>query len=215
MGTGSGRTLTQGCRLAACVLVLGACLAAPAAAQAPPGPERVNNILDRTADILWEMSDFYFHKGDHLQTIRLGHLVEQIQPQNDQPYSDIAWLEWSAGDSEDAVADLKRGVAANPDEYDLYADMGECYYLWLKRADEAMPYYIQATSYYDTAQWRVFSVMAHCAEKLGDYSRAALTWRIALLKAGDNEQEIGPSQNNLRRVMTELAQVEGKQETGG
>lgn len=171
--------------------------------------QRVDRILDNTSNLLWSFTDHYFHGGNYPQAIRLDHVLVKMDPHFEEAYSNGAWLEWSSGHTDAAVADLKLGVKNNPDRYDLYADMGDCYWYWLKEPIEAIPYYIRATSFYQDAPWTTFSALAHATEKVGDYSRAAVAWRTARLKANGDPQELGPIEANLRRVMAKMAAQEG------
>ncbi|MDQ2730809.1 MAG: tetratricopeptide repeat protein, partial [Armatimonadota bacterium] len=171
--------------------------------------QRVDRILDNTSGLLWTFTDHYFHGGDYPQAVRIDHLLIKMDPHFEDAYSVGAWLEWSDGLTDAAVADLKLGVKNNPDRYDLYAEMGDCYWYWLKKPEAAIPYYIHATSFYQEAPWTTFSALAHAAEKVGDYSRAAVAWRTARLKADGDPQELGPIEANLRRVMGKIAVQEG------
>lgn len=171
---------------------------------AGPSPARVTQILAQTSDIIWKFSDHYFHGGDYPQAIRLHHLLERMDPHSEEPYALAAWLEWSSGDTPAAMADLRRGIQQNPERYYLYSEMGNCYGSWLKQPANAMPYYIRATSFYGETPVVVFHSLAHTAEQVGDYSRAAITWRMSLIKSQGEPVESSVEQRNLRRVLSKI-----------
>ena len=132
---------------------------------------RVDSILDNTANILWTFTDDYFHSGDYAQSIRIDHLLFRLSPHMEQAYSIAAWLEWSSGDTPGAIRDLKKGIRANPNDYYMYSETGNCYWMWLKKPIEAIPYYIRATSFYMDAPWTDFTALAHAAEAAADQCR--------------------------------------------
>jgi tetratricopeptide (TPR) repeat protein len=170
---------------------------------------RAEAIVQNTADILWDFSGDYFHRGWHPQTIRLCHVVEQLDPHFVEAYSNAGWLEWSLGDSAAAIRDVKEGVARNPNNASAYGYAGDCFHLWLKRPDDAIPYYIRAEDFFADAPWYVDGSLAHAAEKAGDYDRAAVAWRTARLKTLDMPVERDTVDANLKRVMVRIEAVSG------
>jgi tetratricopeptide (TPR) repeat protein len=183
-------------------------IAVPVDSMKSPSPQRVNRILNDTAGILWEFTDDYFHNGDYAQAIQLDRVINRLDPHLEEAYSVAAWLGWSSGHTSAAIAQLELGIRNNPNDYLLYSDTGDFYWLWLKQPAKALPYYIRATSFYAECPWSVFGSLAHAAEKEGDYGRAAIAWKTARLKAA-TQQELTPIESNLTRVLAQIDAIRG------
>ena len=194
-------TLVAGASLLALALMPAVASPAVSTASDVPSPERVDQILRDSGEILWTFTDTYFHGGDYAQVIRLDHLQAELSPQNLDAFSTGAWLAWSSGDPELAIRDLKQEIAKNPDTYQSYSDLGDCYWIWLKQPDKAMPYYIRASSFFPDPPWNVYGSLAHVAENLGELDRAEVAWRMAKLKLAPGDASIAVVDHNLGRVL--------------
>ncbi|HEX8833811.1 MAG TPA: tetratricopeptide repeat protein, partial [Abditibacteriaceae bacterium] len=62
----------------------------------------------------WRKSDEAFHAGDYPRAIGLHKAIVALDPADVESYGVAAWLMWSMGSGDEAVAHIKRGLAANP-----------------------------------------------------------------------------------------------------
>ncbi len=146
------------------------------------------------ADSLVLTSDYWWHLGEY---DRVCHLLEAalfFSPQRVELYGDIAWLQWSLGRDDQAIAVLKRGVVANPGDWGAEFNLG-FHYFNTRRYQEALPY-LQAAAEH-TPTWPVpIHIYAHALEALGRIQEALHAWDLALRRfPGDT-----PAQRNRERL---------------
>ena len=161
-------------------------------------PSTTNAILAQTMRDLYVQTDAHFEKGEYNHTINLNRIVAQGDPHNMDTYADSAWLLWSTDRPTEAVTFLKQGIAANPNTYYLYDEMGELYWLDLKEPVKAIPYYQKAVQF--DCPFFTWNSLAHCYEKTGQMENAVATWKKASRYASNVVAQI-----NLKRVEKSMA----------
>jgi tetratricopeptide (TPR) repeat protein len=80
-----------------------------------------------------------------------------------------------AGDTERAVELIRRGIAANPDEWRLNTDLGFLYYWRLKDYPDAAAAYLQASQNPDTPSW-VKVMAARISAQGGSIENSRAIW---------------------------------------
>lgn len=147
---------------------------------------------------LWTEADKHFDKGEWNHTINLCKVVVQGDPHNEEAYADMAYLYWSTDRSDQGVAILKQGLAANPHDYYMYDELGQHYLLEAKKPALALPYYKQAVRY--KCPPFTWHGLAHCYEQTGDLADAAAAWKTASQFPGDRVALV-----NLKRLQAKMA----------
>ena len=98
---------------------------------------RVAEVRDAITDILWFGIDGYWHEGQWEDCLRLNQEIIALDPHFVEAYTSAAWVLWSSDRDKEAVAMYQQGIAANPDSFDLYFEMG-FYYRNRKQLDKAV-----------------------------------------------------------------------------
>lgn len=83
--------------------------------------------------------------------------------------------EWGADRPDLAVALVRRGIAANPDEWHLYADLGFLYYWWLRDYPNAAAAYLEGSKNPQAPPW-LKMMAARVAEKGGSLETSRMIW---------------------------------------
>lgn len=148
-------------------------------------------------DYFLRRSDEAFHAGDYERAIACHRAIIALEPDAVDSYGVAAWLLWSLGKDADATALLDRGVATNPNDWEMMDEAGQHFDLrkmtarsaaLYKRALELIPK--------DEPNQMLRRRYAHAAEKSGDLAASVATWRAL---AQDFPTE-AVNQNNLARV---------------
>jgi tetratricopeptide (TPR) repeat protein len=177
----------------------------PASKSAPPksasGASKKKTpaqLREEKLDSLWKQSDKAFHDGDYPRAISFHRQIVAIDPTDVEAYSNAAWLLWSLGKGNDALAFLQRGIKANPKNADMWEALGNHYGSFLKRHREAQLAYTRAVQYSPrSANTQMLRRrLAHAAEGAGDLQTSLSTWR-ALVR---DYPGIAVNRNNLARV---------------
>jgi tetratricopeptide (TPR) repeat protein len=148
-------------------------------------------------EYLWRQSDRAFHDGEYDRAIGLHRAIVALDPTDVESYGVAAWLLWSSDKKDEAIAHIKRGIAANPTDSEMWAEAGQHYNVQ-KHYAEARDAYAKAVEYApagsDTVLLRRF--LGHAAEKSGDIKLSLDTWR-GLVRDYPND---AVNKNNLARV---------------
>lgn len=181
-------------------------------AQTPARPvsqeDLADAVLDDTIDRLVEAGDAHFHDGEYNHAIHMNYIIVQGDPKDVEAYSNSAWLLWSTQRTKEALAILKAGLAANPDTFDMYNELGLCYSQYLHDPASAIPYYEKAVKLlpaYNTKHggdpyFAPWNSLAHCYEKTNQWEKAVKTWETACNFLNDVA-----APQNLARARRELA----------
>lgn len=186
----------------------------------PEGQQQIADaILTDAVDQLWVQADAHFHKGEYNHYINLSRVIVQGEPRNVEAFSNAAYLLWSTGQNEAAIAFLKQGLASNSDSYYMYDELGSFYYYHLKDYPSASVYYEKAIKY--DCPFFTWSGLAHSYEKLNQWEKAVKAWEqgcnyfTAGVAGGTGKPNSAPARSdrsindtmkhNLARAKAELA----------
>lgn len=139
------------------------------------------------AGLLWVRSDTFFHEGNYDAILPCIRLITWLDPNWLDPYATGAWhLMYNFTDTDQrsdrrylpaGVALLKEGIANNPNQYDMYKELGWNNYDKIKDFDASAAAYadgIKNDPKFDVTQ--VEHALAHCYEKTGQVDKAIATW---------------------------------------
>lgn len=156
---------------------------------------------------LWERSDKAFHDGDYERAIKAHKAIVSIDPHDVESFSVAAWLLWSMGKKDEALAHIDRGLKANANDWEMWDEAGQHYQLQAGR-DLQSPLLVKAKEAFARAV-QVFPAvgdkhdgqmlrrrLAHAAEKSGDLELSLATWQKLVQ---DYPDEV-VNKNNLARV---------------
>ena len=168
----------------------------------PDGQQQIADaILTDSLDQLWSQSDDHYDRGEYNHNINLCRVIVQGNPRHVEAFADAAYLLWSTGQNDAAVAFLKQGLQANPDNYYMYDELGSFFYLRLKDYSNAITYYEQAIKF--DSPFFTWSGLAHCYEKTDQWDKAVKTWEKANNFVSDRATT-STMRRNLARAKAEL-----------
>jgi tetratricopeptide (TPR) repeat protein len=149
-------------------------------------------------DYFWRKADIAFHAGDFERTIALHKAIVALDPSDVESYSVAAWLMWSLGRGDEAIAHIKRGIGANPNNWEMWDAAGEQYDLQkqFEIAKEAYTSAVRLLPAGDESSQLLRRRLAHAAEHAGDMKLAVSTWS-GLDKDFPNDPV---NKNNLTRL---------------
>lgn len=157
---------------------------------------------ESAVDALWRQADEAFHAGDYEKSIALHKKIVALDPHDSQSYGVAAWLTWSLGRGDEAIAHLRRGVAGDPKNWRMWDELGQNCSLQ-KRWRDSQDAYTHAVALIPAKEdsQMLRRRLAHAAEKAGDLKTSVAMWR-ALAKQFPTE---AVNRNNLARVEAALA----------
>ncbi len=141
-------------------------------------PQKSQGLFEIAADILFGLTDRYWHEGDHESCMRLMYAAVFLDPSFADAWTSLAWLTWSNGRTQEAESIYRAGLAANPNRYEVWFEFGFHYYR-LKKYDLAASYFARARSFRD-CPLRSARMHAHALEKAGDLPGALKVWQELL-----------------------------------
>ena len=158
-----------------CAVMLASAAADGRCAQQIPDKsfETLQDVFTLVRERLWDANDVFWHAGDYDRCIAMMRLVVKVDPYDTQAYGDGAWLMENQLREKDAEAFLLDGLKRNPDDYDIYFELGRFYYLRM-RYDEAVAYLETAASFENPVF--VGHQLAHALEKWGGTTDALSVW---------------------------------------
>jgi tetratricopeptide (TPR) repeat protein len=170
--------------LAVCGLTCVSCCAYETSAPPPESIDMLQDIFRKTADLLWEKSDEYFHDGKFEWSIAALRLVTEIDPTDVEAFSVGAWLMDSKGRPDDALSFLEKGLSINPMRWEMNSELGEFFYNKKRYSD--------STAYFETAvklpdcPLVVWHRLAHAYERSGRIEESIKTWEQLTVLEPDN-----------------------------
>jgi tetratricopeptide (TPR) repeat protein len=183
-------------------------------APAQPEHEHAGSAAnDKGTDFLWEQSDKAFHDGDYERAVACHKAIVAIDPHDVQSFGVAAWLMWSMGKKDEALAHIARGLKENPDDWDMWDEAGQHYELQagmrdpnpdlMRKAKDAFARAVELLPKdFDKNDAQMLRRrLAHAAEKSGDLDLALATWKKLV---EDYPTEV-VNKNNLARVEKALA----------
>jgi len=157
--------------IAFCAMLCPTSLAQP---EIPPGSlEKLQDMFGLLRDRLWEIDDYFWHRGEFERCIATLRLITAMDPHDAEAYSGGAWLMQNQLRDDEAEAYLIEGVRNNPDLYDLYWELGYFYYMH-ERFAEAIDNLEKAVGF-DVPAF-VWHLLAHAHEHAGDTGAALAIW---------------------------------------
>lgn len=138
------------------------------------------------ADLLWLNVENYWHSGQHYKLLPILESIVWLQPKHILVWSVGGWImsyncAAQAKDPKEkkywynqGVKFLKKGILYNPDNYDLYFELGWTYYYKGKDYANAVRYFQKAVKYPHPEY--VDDVLAHAYEKNGQINKAIQQW---------------------------------------
>lgn len=177
----------------------------------PEGQQQIADaIITDVLDELKDKADEHFDYGEFNHSINLFRIVVQGNPRDVESFSNAAYLLWSTGQNDVAISVLKAGLAANPNDYYMYDELGSFFFLRVKDYPQAVAYYEKAVKY--KCPFFTWTGLAHCYEKQKQWGKAVKAWEqasnyvtvdgVAPEQSRSNHSMI---QNNLARARAELA----------
>ncbi|HVF85628.1 MAG TPA: tetratricopeptide repeat protein [Abditibacteriaceae bacterium] len=87
------------------------------------------SLKEQKLDKLREESDAAYHKGDYPGAIAKFKAIVALDPTDYDSFGTGAWLLWSLGRGDEATAFMRRGVAANPRNWEMWEEAGNHFML--------------------------------------------------------------------------------------
>ncbi len=177
-------------------------VASPGAGQAQEeaafSPQEVMNGL--AVDALWSAADDFFHSGDHRRVALLNLTATYLDPYFVQAYLDAAYILWSNDRHEQAVALYLRAAKANPDNADIWEELGDYYLINRRNYQKAIEAFSEAARRPHQG-YQIEKNLAHCYEKSGMLQEALDIW----LELHRQHPEDGVVSSNLKRLQSALS----------
>lgn len=139
--------------------------------------EMVEAVLADTTQRLYYLAGEHFHHGEYSHAININRVVAQGDPHNTDAYGDAGWLLWSLGRLDEAEEFLKEGLAANPNTYDMYEEMGTYWWMYRKNPANAIPFLEKAVQF--DCRFNTWNSLATCYEKTNQWDKAVTAWEKA------------------------------------
>ena len=169
-------------------------MALPTPMPSEDGPQRKD---ENAVDYMWRKSDVAFHLGDYERAISLHRAIAFMDPKDPENYGVGAWLIWSLGRKDEALAFIDQGLKADPDDWAMWNEAGEHNDLQHRYVDAAKDYAkaVQLLPKTEDSQM-LRRRYAHASEKAGDLNTSIEVWK-GLVESFPNE---AVNKNNLARV---------------
>jgi tetratricopeptide (TPR) repeat protein len=135
--------------------------------------DKLESVFARVADDLWLKTDEAWHDGRLDVIAGLCRFIVEIDPSFLEAYNIGAWLLDSDDRFGEAEALHRKAIAANPDRYEPFFEIG-MFYDQKKDYVNAEKYFREATA--RSAPTFVWRMMAHMREKTGDHHGALDAW---------------------------------------
>lgn len=160
-------------------------VAPPPVPSFPKGAQVLNKpsskqIWEQAADVLTRESDWWWHRGNYEQAIRCHLSCTLLDPTYVEDYAVAAWLQWSLGRGDEAVATLHQATAAAPRDPDAWFALGEHHFIRKQYALAEAPLARAAELGGDDLALRTY---AHCLEKLGKLQQSLAEWDALLARS--------------------------------
>ena len=145
--------------------------------------------VEMILDINQTIANTYFHTGEWNKTVAALERVIALNPSDINAYANAAWLLWSSGNTDAAIALYQRMVEKNPYSSEAYYVYGS-YHYFRQQWKEALPLLEQAVKLGVAAPKN--HLYGHCLEKLERKPDALTFWRQLL--AADPKDEVAKKQ---------------------
>jgi tetratricopeptide (TPR) repeat protein len=133
--------------------------------------------LEELADAaLWSSADLLYHATEHSRYVDVMEVILGLDPMDLEAYTTAAFILWSLGREDEAVAMYTRATQALPDRYEIWFDFGLYYRHHLKDNEKAKGMFLRALQCLPHPNG-VERQLAHTYEDLGQYADAFHTWQ--------------------------------------
>lgn len=164
--------------VAALLLCLTPALGQKSAAPRIQGPAMADAVTESVIDRLWNLTDRHYHEGEYNHIVHLCKVVYAGDPGHMEAYSNAGYLLWSMGRDAEAVAVYEEGIAANPNSFFMYDELGLYYANRKKDYQRALTYYEKAAEFKD-APIPTLHMLAHCYARTNQPEKELAIWRRA------------------------------------
>ena len=174
------------CLLLLCAAAL--CAAPPAPQKLKPvtaaeADQRVAETRDFLANMLWAHTEEHWHVGEWEECIRLCRQIVALDPHFLEAYNGAAWMLWNLDRDNEAIAVYRAGIAANPDQYEIYHEFG-MYYYQRKQWDQAAEQFRKSV---ETGAPMYFQhMLPNVLDRAGRKQEALKEWRALLKRFPDD-----------------------------
>jgi tetratricopeptide (TPR) repeat protein len=163
---------------------------------------------------LWEKSDKAFHDGNYDLAVSYHRKIVEVDPFDTESWGVAAWLLWSMGKKDAALAHIERGLKVNGKDWNMWDEAGQHYQLQagmrnpdlelLKKTKEAFARAVELVpaNVDKNEAMMLRRRLAHAAEKAGDMDMALATWQKLVQDYPDDQV----NKNNLARVENTIAE---------
>lgn len=134
-------------------------------------------ILADSLRQFYSQTDAHYHEGEYRYIVNIAHVVVQGDPHNLEAYANTAWLLWSSDRNPEAIAFLEQGLAANPDNFYIYDELGAHYLAHMHDPVRALPYYQKAVTF--KCPYSTWHGLALCYERTQQWDKALKAWESA------------------------------------
>ncbi|MGQ9732325.1 MAG: HEAT repeat domain-containing protein [Candidatus Zipacnadales bacterium] len=176
----------------------------PLAAQEKLGPfDSLRELFEAAADELVVESDGYWHQGQYFQCVRCNEAALLLDPHYVDLYGTSAWLLWSSDRNDRAISLLRDGLRANPDNWEMWFDVG-FHYVLLKQYTTAARLLKRAVELGAPADFS--RQYCHALEHAGRPDLALEAWENLLKRFPDDL--IAPGQiERLRKQLSAVSEM--------
>ena len=166
------------------------------------------------ADLLWIRADEYWHEGEWHRAFPLYRTVTWLQPNFIVAWSMGGWHlaynmyaytkdpEMKKYFLESGINFLKEGILANPNEYQLYFELGWTYFHKAEDYDSAIRYFRRAVKFEHPHY--IDRLIAHAYRKKGDIAAEYKEWQRCLTLFQDASQHHERSRYFLEEARKKL-----------
>jgi tetratricopeptide (TPR) repeat protein len=163
-------------------------------------------VRDQAVDILWLMSDRYFHVGDYESAVRMHYGSIALDPHFVEAYSVAAWLLDSMDRTEEALSLLENGFKLNRSSYQLPFDIGFILTRH-KKFEEAVKWYEIASAL--PGPFWVKHALAKAYERVGRLEDALRVWRDRLNEAPE-DAVVKHNYERVKKMLEEKVKPQAK-----
>jgi Flp pilus assembly protein TadD len=164
---------------------------------------------EQQLDKLREESDAAYHKGDYAGAVNKFKAIVALDPTDYDAFGTGAWLLWSLGRGDEATAFMRRGLAADPKNWEMWEEAGN-HFMLRKILPDAQRCFERAVQ---LAPKKVETrILRHrwalAAEKNGDLTTARRVWQSVVRAYPTDAVAI----RKLKQVEAKMTGVPGAQD---
>lgn len=162
----------------------------------PESCDTAEKTFAQAADVLWVLTDPYWHQGDYESCIRLGCAATFVDPSHVEAWTSTAWLVWSKGRTPEAERLYQAAIEANPRDYQSFYEYGFHFYR-LKQYHRAAALLKKASAL--PGPHYVPHLYAHALERSGQVQACLAVWE-QLLEEEPNNPVVKNNHERVKRL---------------